>query len=312
VRLAITVVLLALVCLRSDIWSLPDALRRANVPLLAAMVAATYVPWLVNTFRWQRILAGFQMPYAFAELFRLNLAGVFYGLALPGQVSGEVLKALRIAGGTNQRGVVYTSIFLDRIYGLIGLALLGCIALAAAPPQHDWPGSNPSMAVLILATLTGIGVVALPWLSTLTRSGISRHASSDGGILGWLVHPRTADGRRPPLSMLAFGCILGLAAQALTTAIHWGVAVALGLSVSPLALTWIIALGTIVGMFPISLAGLGVREATYVGLLSLYGVSAGSALALSLTMFAILILLGLTGGILDLLARTAPPVERGA
>jgi uncharacterized membrane protein YbhN (UPF0104 family) len=303
----ITLVLLALVLLRTDVRSFPDAMGRANIPLLATMLAATYVAWLVNTLRWQRILAGFQMPYAFSELFRLNLAGVFYGLALPGQVSGEVLKALRIAGGTNQRRVVYTSIFLDRVYGLIGLALLGCIALAAAPPQHEWPGSNISMAVLMLATLTGIALVALPWLSTLTGSGKLRRASFEGSIFGWLLYPRTADGRRPPISMVAFGCSLGLAAQALTTAIHWGVALALGLSISPLALTWIVALGTIIGMFPISLAGLGVREATYVGLLSLFGVSAGSALALSLTMFAILVVLGLTGGVLDLLRHQPPP-----
>jgi uncharacterized membrane protein YbhN (UPF0104 family) len=304
IRLTVTVVLLTVVVVRNNIWSLPGEIGRANAPLLAVMLVGSYVAWLVNTLRWQRILAAFQLHFAFSELFRLNLAGVFYSLSLPGQVSGEVVKALRIAGRTNQRRLVYISIFHDRVYGLIGLALLGCIALALAPPQFDWPGSSLSMLVLLVVMLVGLGVVLLPWLSKLTRSG-----RPTDGRLGLLIRPRAADGSEPPFSMLAVGCALGLTAQALTAGIQWGVASALGLSVSPLALTWILALGTIVGMFPISFAGLGVREATYVGLLSLFGVSAGPALALSLTMFAILIVLGLTGGILDLLARGAPSAD---
>jgi uncharacterized membrane protein YbhN (UPF0104 family) len=197
---------------------------------------------------------------------------------------------------------VYSSIFLDRVYGLIGLALLGCVALIFAPPLVDWVGSSPSIALLIAVTLGCIAVVCFPWLSTVRQPADRSSARAHGRFSTPLLGLTTADGVAPSASILAVGCALGLVSQALTAAIHWGVAMALGLNISPLALTWILALGTIVGMFPISLAGLGVREATYVGLLALFGVSAGSALALSLTMFMILLALGLTGGALDLLA----------
>jgi len=309
IRMTITLVLLALVFVRNEVWNLPGEIPNANLPLLLAMLVGSYVAWLVNTWRWQRILAAFRVRYPFFDLFRLNLAGVFYGLALPGQVSGEVVKALRIAGRTSQHGIVYTSIFLDRVYGLIGLTLLGCIAMAFAPPQVDWPGAHLSIGILVGVMLLGIGVVAAPWLPRLRRAASTRSAATDQGLRSLLLRSRTADGGKLPVSLLAVGCVLGLTAQALTAAIQWGVATALGLSVSPLALTWILAIGTIVGMLPISLAGLGVREVTYVGLLSLFGVSAGPALALSLTMFAILVVLGMTGGILDLLARGGPSAE---
>jgi uncharacterized membrane protein YbhN (UPF0104 family) len=301
-RVSVAVVLLGLVFFRNNLWNLPAEVGRVDAPLLAAMFGCSYVAWLINTYRWQRILAAFRVRYDFRELFRLNLAGVFYGLALPGQISGEVLKALRLADRSSQRHVVYVSIFLDRVYGLIGLALLGCVALVLDPPQPEWLGRSPSMVVLVAVVLAGVGVLVLPWLSVpLSRIVPSTH-STIYGLAAVLISLTRPGGATPPASTLVVGCGLGLVAQALIAAIHWGVALALGLSLSPLALTWILALGTIVGLLPVSFGGLGVREATYVGLLSLFGVSAGPALALSLMMFMILVALGLTGGILDLLA----------
>jgi len=307
VRVLITVALLSLVLVSTGLSSLPDEIGRANVPLLVAMLGCSYVAWIVNTYRWQRILAGFRVTFGFAELFRLNLSGVFYGLALPGQVSGEIVKALRLGGRTGQRRVIYLSIFLDRVYGLIGLALLGCLALVLEPPQPDWLGRSPGIVALGLVSFAGILIVTLPWLCSVPALLRSGEDHTIGKLEARLLSLTTADGCVPPVATLAVGCALGLMAQALTAVIHWGVALALGLTVSPLALTWILALGTILGMFPISFAGLGVREATYVGLLSLFGVSAGAALTLSLTMFAILVALGVTGGALDLLVRDPHP-----
>jgi uncharacterized membrane protein YbhN (UPF0104 family) len=309
-RLAITAGLLGLVVIRSDLWSLPADLSGINLPLLAAMLACSYAVWIVNTYRWQRILAGYDLPYRFGELFRLNLASVLYGLALPGQISGEVVKALRLPCQAQDRTSVYMSVFFDRVYGVIGLAVLGYITLALEPPPAPWVGQGPSLVVLATMALTGLGVLTVPWHSEpLAR--VFGKANPKWTAAGAKLLNLASAGRRSPPVTFTVGCALGLAPQVLTAAIHWGVAVALGLSISPLALTWIMAMATIFGMFPISLAGLGVREATYVGLLSLFGVPTGPALALSLGMFAILIALGLTGGLLDLLLsdrlrQTAP------
>ena len=51
---------------------------------------------------------------------------------------------------------------------------------------------------------------------------------------------------------------------------------------------------------PISIAGIGVREGAYLYLLQLQGVPGASALALSLTVFGIHMLIALAGGLLQL------------
>jgi uncharacterized membrane protein YbhN (UPF0104 family) len=301
-RVLVTVGLLMLVLVRTDTAALLGDLARANHPLLLAMLVCSYVAWVVNTLRWQRILASFRVRCGFGELFSLNLASVFYGLALPGQLSSEVVKAIRLGSRLKQHRVAYVSILLDRVYGLLGLTVLGGVGLALYPPPSASLGVGASWAMLVGATAVGVLLVAMPVLARLswpvwTRShpGLLRVGSAISGAVG-------ADRASPSASLFGVGFGLGIAAQALTAIIQWGVAIALGIDISPLALTWILAVGTIIGMFPISLAGLGVREATYVGLLSLFGIPTGAALTLSLTMFAILLALGLTGAVIDVLA----------
>jgi uncharacterized membrane protein YbhN (UPF0104 family) len=304
VRVLVTLGLLGVVVVRSDLPTLLQDLSRANLVVLLSMLVCSYLVWVVNTFRWQRILTGLQVQCDFHELYQLNLASLFYSLALPGQISGEVVKAFRLSSRLKQHRVVYVSILLDRVFGMTGLILLGGFALALSPPPSGWVGLGLSWAMLAGVTAAAGLVLAVPWLVRLPWPVLLRHHPVLRRLGTAVCRATSPASATPSVSMLLVGCVLSVVAQALTAAIAWGVALALGVVVSPLALTWVLTLGTIIGMFPISVAGLGVREATYVGLLSLFGVSAGSALALSLAMFAILIALGLTGAALDVLVGT--------
>lgn len=302
-RVCLTVALLGIVISRGDVRYLPSEIGRVNVPLLAAMLACSYAAWGLNTYRWQRILAAYDLRHQLGELFRLNLAGVFYSLALPGQVSGEVLKAWRLAGRTEQRRTVFVSVFLDRVTGMIGLAGLGSLALLLDPPTVAWMGLVPCLLVLVAATLAGVVVMTVPALPSLVTGPATTWSPALARVGALVLRLTTVNSQAPTPKALASICALGFASQAIMATIHWGVALAVGLTLSPFALTWILAITVIIGMLPVSLAGLGVRELTYVALLSLFGVSTASALTLSLATFAILVVLGLTGGAIDLVAR---------
>ena len=74
---------------------------------------------------------------------------------------------------------------------------------------------------------------------------------------------------------------------------------ALSIDVSFLSIAWIRSLMAILILMPISIAGLGIREATFVVALAQFGVPAESALMLSLLFFAKVVLYGLVGGVLE-------------
>ena len=96
-------VLLAIVLLRVDLSSFGRDLEGDDLRILAGSVILAFLSWLINSLKWQRLLFASGVRHGLGELFQLNLVAVFYGLALPGQISGEVLKGIRQIGRASCR-----------------------------------------------------------------------------------------------------------------------------------------------------------------------------------------------------------------
>ena len=88
--------------------------------------------------------------------------------------------------------------------------------------------------------------------------------------------------------------------QALGVVGYCLLAAALNIRVSFITLGWVRSLITLLQMLPISLAGLGVREASSVWVLGKYGVPEAQALGLGLTQFALLVCICMLGGLFEL------------
>ena len=81
------------------------------------------------------------------------------------------------------------------------------------------------------------------------------------------------------------------------TAIYVLAAKAAGIDASPLVLVWLWILVYLLGRLPISIANLGVREATLIGILGFYGIEEPAALLMSLIIFSAKIWVAIAGGI---------------
>jgi hypothetical protein len=81
----------------------------------------------------------------------------------------------------------------------------------------------------------------------------------------------------------------------------WVIAQSLGIDVSVAALSWIRGLVFLGTLLPITIAGAGIREAGFVGFLSVYDTDATTALGLALALLAVQIAIGAIGGLLELI-----------
>lgn len=98
---------------------------RLSVALLA-MTAAT----LIAISRWKLLLEAQGVRISWQKTASLNLIGGFFNLALPGAVSGDIVKAFYIAReNPGKRGHVFGSILFDRIIGVSGLVLVATLGL---------------------------------------------------------------------------------------------------------------------------------------------------------------------------------------
>ncbi len=301
IRLFVMVALLGLLATRIDIFQSLRSLGEADVGYLAASVCVVFLGWSASTYKWCFLLEANQLKCQMMDLFRLNLVAIFYGLALPGQATGEVIKAIRLGSRSDRPSTVYASVAADRLSGLCSLAILGLIGLLVGPIPVEYTRSRQFDAlILAAAAVASLGALILPSLlrgtnqrpsaslETRIRSRVFRLIQKFS--VGW-IRLRTDQ----LFVVLALGCVF----QASNISANWLLARALGLDVSPLSMAWITAIFSLIQLLPVSIGGIGVREATFVSLLGVYGIAGYQAIGLSLGAFGELILLGLVGFGLD-------------
>lgn len=294
-----------------DVASLQGTISRSNLALVGLAVAVSFAAWPVNTLKWQRLLPRSQAGPGYLELLRLNFIGMFYNLLLPGQLGGEVVKSISLARAGVGTTAAAVSVVSDRVTGLLALFAVGLLGVVLSPSVV---GSGPSLVPWI----GGCGL-ALAIASTilLTRMGHAALLAVEKILfdccrqIGWNLHidssiPATSGPSSPALVL-----VLAVVFQSMAVYANLLLCEALGIPLSFAQLLWIVAAVAFVQSLPISVAGLGVREGTYVALLQQQGIDASSALALSLAVFATQLLLAATGGLLQVHGLLRKDTPRG-
>lgn len=294
-KAGISAALLLVLLTRVPTADLGAALAGSQPGLLAAAVLAALAGWVVNTAKWQQLLAalGHRPPYA--ELLALNFVGMFYSLVLPGQISGEVLKGVRLARRGVSGGAVASSILMDRLTGLAALALLGLGGIALGR-------GTDSTAFAAWVALAVLALAAFPLVAA--RAQLPRPHAEVSGIKAKLwfaalaINDALVTYRARPLLL---GGALGFAFvfQGFVSLSNYFAAQALGIDLPLASLVWIVAAVSLINLAPVSLGGLGVREGAYVFLLQQQGVPLAQGLALSLVVFGVLVVQGLAGGVVE-------------
>lgn len=205
---------------------------------------------------------------------------MFFNLALPTSVGGDVARAWYLDGGSGRRPSALLSVVLERLSGLLVLLALACVAVLVCPLAL--PGWLTA-AVWGLGACTVLGVAALPFVGRSRLLALRhRHLSTQlSGCLPLLFRPG-------PLA-------LSLVVQSANVFLVWLIGQALGVPV-PGSYYWVLVpVVSLLTALPISVNGMGVREGGTVLLLGLQGVASATALGLALLWFAVFAAGGLAG-----------------
>ncbi len=264
--------------------------RRAIVGLLSAIALLAGALWL-SAVRW-RLVLGDTAP-ALATLGRIYLIGWFFSLFLPTSVGGDAVRALAVARGRASAGEALSSIVLERLLGLLALAVLlvaGCL-LAPAIVTGALDGAGLALSGWSLAAAAGVGALLL-WIALRVGRRVPRimAAARDAAAL-WSRF------RRSP-SRLGSAFAVSLLVQATYIAVWYDLSWSLRLEVPFLAFLVFVPLVSLAAMLPVTLSGLGVREGVWVLLLARFGVPAANAVGFSLAYYGAGLALGVVGGAL--------------
>ena len=118
------------------------------------VLVATVLGWIVVlvlmiSWRWQLLLRGMGLEASFPRVLQLYLIGLFFNSTMPGAVGGDIIKAvyvMRDHRAKNKTPAMLT-ILLDRIIGLMGLFLIGAVAVSLKLPTF-W--ASPMLKPIVL------------------------------------------------------------------------------------------------------------------------------------------------------------------
>ncbi len=306
-------IILGYFLLRTDLRQVASSLGHLRWGPFVLSLALFPLVVSLKTWRWHFLIRKLHAAAPpFSQAMVVYTIGVFLGTATPGQ-SGDFIKAwyLRKEGIPLSTGLF--SVVLDRLFDLLAMTLLSLVGLLTfirTLPLHVAHGVEAS-------------VVAFGVAIALTLPALMYRRSRDRLLAGALrVALRVAPRRLAPAlerwprqfarldlqpGLMASLTVATVCSTAAVMGRLWLLFRALDIAIPLVLLVSSMALISLIQTLPITVAGVGVRDAVLITTLASYGHRASEALALS----ALFLALNLEHAIIGFLISLAHPLGRG-
>jgi glycosyltransferase 2 family protein len=293
----VSIGLLALLLSRVDLARLWSYARNASVLWLASALCLYLLMVLASAWRWGVLLRAQRVALPFSRLTSSFLVATFFNNFLPSNIGGDVVRITDTAKPAGSKTLATTVVLIDRGIGLLALALM---AASGATMMHRMAVGPVGPAVLWAGF--GLGaIVATPALlmpETMTKLlqplRIFHQEWVDKRI-ATLTDTLTRFKETP--AALA-GCFAGaVLVQGLLVLFYLAITRSMGIPIGFAELAVIVPVSFIVQMLPVSMNGLGVREATFGFYFTRLGLPLESALLVSFMGAALILLFSLSGGV---------------
>jgi uncharacterized protein (TIRG00374 family) len=286
-----------------DVADLADRLQSTRVQYVLVGVVLYCIGQMISAYKWYLLLKPIRLVTSYGRAVAFYFIGMFFNIFLPTIVGGDAVKAILLSRETGATGRATMSVFMERNVGLLALLTIATIAAWYAPPVRLFGLSLPAMVLLLLVGYIAANLVlasprayaAADAIVAVTPLGAMRHRVSSlyEGFVPYRSH----------IGVLTIAIGLSFLFQAVVIGVVFLNALALGQSFSISALAVFVPLISLAGMVPVTVNGLGVREALYVLLFGQLGTSHDLSVSLALLYLAVTFMASLPGGIVYALLR---------
>ena len=297
--------LLAVLLFRLDLQRVYTILSQAKLSLVWIAITLTIPLIWLKTRRWEIILRAQGVRYGGWSAFLAYFGSLFIGFLTPGRL-GEFVKVFHVQHECDAPlALAFSSVLADRLFDLFALLSVGALAIVSL----SMADTSAIVAITVLAAL--IIVLLLLFLNP-TAFGFFQQLAGGWGRLGemffgpdgWLTGIHHSLHRLTTRSLLA-SVLLTLFAYGVFFGQNYLLAQALDLDVSFVTTSYAVALGSLITLLPISISGLGTREAVMIAYLGTAGISSEAALGFSLLVFFTFYI---CGGLMGLFAWLIKPI----
>lgn len=292
-RVGVSAGLLALLLFvsRDELSALDLDSKSAAAAWLTASALAIAAAFVTASARWWQVANTLDVQVSGRSMMSIYLAGQFVGNFLPTTIGGDVLRINRLGRISGSQASAFATVIIERLTGWVVLPLLTLLALVLQPSLLNHSGGQIAGG-LALGTLVVLAFIV--WVAEHPR-GLGRLAGGSRvrDALG-AVHTGLSVFRRQPRAAVrllgvgfAYQFLLVVSTALAGAAIGVNPGLRAWLAFAPMVLT--------IQLMPFTIGGLGVREGALVLFLDAHGVNEGEAVLLGLLLYALTLIVSLSG-----------------
>jgi uncharacterized protein (TIRG00374 family) len=301
-RISISVILLIFLFKQVDKKSLLEVIKSSNKPVLFLAFCVFFLTYVLCIYRWEMLLGALKISLPFKRVVISYAGGIFFSLFLPSTIGGDLMRSVDLATHTQRPKEVIATVFLDRLSGYAGLVILALLSLLLG---WRWQLIRDESVIFSIIAITAILIAILFVLfNKFLYSKINNllHSPNSGKIRELLknLHQEIHYFRQHK-KIIINNLILSIIIQAIAPVTFYMVAKSLHININIIYFFIFLPIIGAITLLPISIGGLGLRDASTIYFFAKVGIARDLAFAMSLLSFFFLLIGGIAGGIIYVL-----------
>ena len=286
IKLLITIAIFYILSTYIDVENFLQILQDSQVSFLLLALLMQLLSTIFASYRWMLIMHELVFKEDFLFYLHSYFKGTFFNQILPSSIGGDAFRVIELSQkGYGKRDSFY-GILVDRVIGLLGLVILN---FAFSIVFDDIFPAWLYQIVYLIAFVAITGFTALLYVHKLTF--FNKYKVTDI----FLRLSRRLSELYTSKKLLNYHLFITILVHLFSIFSIYFISLSIGLNLDMQTLIIATPLVFLLTIIPISLAGWGVRESSFVGILLLVGATKESVLALSIIYGIILILTAIPG-----------------
>ena len=299
-RISISIILLVFLFSQVDKKVLFEVIRGANKPLLSIGLLIFFFNYLFCLIRWIMLLKAADIHLPLKRIVISFSGGIFFNLILPSTIGGDLMRSLDLAAHTKKPKEIVATVLLDRLSGYIGLVLM---AVAALSVGWKMVRDNSIIFSIGIITLLLVAILLVLFNNTIYSRINGFLGASGAGRIKEMIRSLHQEIHifRNHRKMILKNIGLSLLVQLTSPLSFYFIALALNIKIDLIYFFVYLPIIGAITLLPISIGGLGLRDASTIFFFAKAGVTKDLAFAMSLISFVFVIFYGAVGGLIYVL-----------
>ena len=296
-RVGISIALLVFLFGQVDGKALFRIIRGADIWLLLLAFLIFTLVYAVCLFRWEMLLKAVRVYLPVKRIIVSFSGGMFFNVFMPSTIGGDLVRSFDLAAHTKKGKEVVATVLLDRLSGYAGMVLVAVVAIIFGYRLVQ----DRAVVLIVLAIVALLALILLLLFNNFFFSKINRffHAPNGSRLMTAIKNTHQElyyfrQRKRILFLNLAYSIFI----QVVAPVSYYLIAVALGIKTDIIYFFIFFPLIGAITLLPISIGGLGLRDAITIYFFAKAGMAKDAAFAISIMVFFYTLLLGALGGII--------------